>query len=619
MSRSRSQRLSRDSSDRPLDAQPPTRHAAWTEYQRRRSLRLLDVQRHQRRSRLAVQARLATFLLILAIGYAALVSAILPPVSLLAALAAFVAAVVWHVRVRGALGRSQRAVAWYDRALARLEDRWAGTGPSGSRYCRPDHPYAADLDLFGHGSLFQRLCAARTQMGQDTLAAWLLASADVPTILARQQAIRELRDEIQLRESLAVLDARTRLDAPPQTLRAWIAGPPLLTGRARPAIAAVLAVASVSTLTAWVSGLVGAAPFLAVVFLQAALLVQLRSRMRELTRNLDSVLGELNLVLEVLRIMEGQHFDTPHLNALLARLRHDGLLPSRQVARLLHLADAWETIWRNLFVAPLAFLLMLGVHLAWRIERWRLHHAHAVCDWLDLVGQFEALCSLSGYAYEEDQSTFPRILETGTAIDARGLAHPLIPASKRVSNDLSLGPERHLLLVSGSNMSGKSTLLRTVGINVALALAGAPVTASDMHLSRLAIASSMRVSDSLADGVSAFYAEIQRLRRIHDLAAGSLPVLFLLDEILHGTNSHDRRLGAEAVVRGLLQRGAIGLVTTHDLALAEIADGWGPRAANVHFEDQFSDGRIRFDYQLRPGVVPKGNGLVLMRLLGFEV
>jgi DNA mismatch repair ATPase MutS len=345
----------------------------------------------------------------------------------------------------------------------------------------------------------------------------------------------------------------------------------------------------------------------------------MRRQSREVTRQCDTVLGELEILLQVLRIMEAPRFSSPPLCELRARLHVAGRLPSRQIARLARLAGYWETARRNQFVAPVAFLLMLTVHIAYAIERWRLSNAKSVASWLEAVGDFEALCSLSGYAYEHPQQPFPEIVDGGPRLVARGLGHPLIPASRRVANDVSLGTPTELLLVSGSNMSGKSTLLRSVGINAVLALAGAPVCAAQMQLSRLVLASAMRNVDSLQEGVSAFYAEIQRLRGIRDLAAGPTPVLFLLDEILHGTNSHDRRVGAEAVIANLLEQHAIGLITTHDLALAEIADRLEPRAANVHFEDQLVDGHITFDYRLRPGVVPKGNGLVLMRLLGFKV
>ena len=194
----------------------------------------------------------------------------------------------------------------------------------------------------------------------------------------------------------------------------------------------------------------------------------------------------------------------------------------------------------------------------------------------------------------------------------------MIPAAECVRNDLSLGGSVRALVVSGSNMSGKSTLLRTAGVAAVMALAGAPVRAVRLRVSPLAVGATLRVQDSLQAGKSRFYAEITRVRQLVDLAGGPLPLLFLFDELFHGTNSHDRRIGAESVLRGLLDRGAIGLITTHDLALAKIAAGIGPQAVNVHFEDHFENGQMRFDYRMRPGVVEHSNALALMRAVGLE-
>ena len=204
-------------------------------------------------------------------------------------------------------------------------------------------------------------------------------------------------------------------------------------------------------------------------------------------------------------------------------------------------------------------------------------------------------------------------------VDSEGLGHPLIPAARRVVNDLRLGGERRMIVVSGSNMSGKSTLLRTVGINAVLALAGAPVCARRLTLCPVTLGATLRINDSLQAGKSRFYAELTRLKQIVDHAGGAPPLLFLLDEILHGTNSHDRRIGAEAILRGLVARGAAGLVTTHDLALAEVAEAMAPRAINVHFEDHLEGGVMSFDFRMKPGVVRKSNALELMRAVGLEV
>jgi DNA mismatch repair ATPase MutS len=247
--------------------------------------------------------------------------------------------------------------------------------------------------------------------------------------------------------------------------------------------------------------------------------------------------------------------------------------------------------------------------------------------WLTATGEIEALCSLASHAFEHPDDSFPEFSTESHWLEAEGAGHPLLEEKRVVRNDIRLGEGLHLLVVSGSNMSGKSTLLRTVGVNAVLAQAGAPVRARRMVLSPLAIGASIRITDSLQDGVSRFYAEILRIRQIVELTNGPLPVLFLIDEFLHGTNSHDRRVGAEALVASLLKRGAMGFITTHDLALAHIADAVSaegdargtPAGANVHFEDQLVDGQIHFDYIMRPGVVRKSNALELMRSVGLEI
>jgi DNA mismatch repair ATPase MutS len=239
--------------------------------------------------------------------------------------------------------------------------------------------------------------------------------------------------------------------------------------------------------------------------------------------------------------------------------------------------------------------------------------------WLAAVGELEALSSFAGYAAEHPEDVFPALIESEPLFDGEQIAHPLIARGAAVRNDVRLDSECRLLVVSGSNMSGKSTLLRAAGLNAVLAWAGAPVCAAALRVSPVAVGAAMRVQDSVLEGKSRFYAEITRIRQVVDLAGAGAPLLFLLDEMLSGTNSHDRRIGAGAILRTLVERGALGLITTHDLALAEIADELAPHARNVHFEDHIENGRIAFDYRMRPGVVTRSNALELMRSVGLEV
>jgi DNA mismatch repair ATPase MutS len=327
---------------------------------------------------------------------------------------------------------------------------------------------------------------------------------------------------------------------------------------------------------------------------------------------------ELRLLSDVLVRLERERFQSPMLAALEADLRTEGVPPSARIARLNKLMDCLDS--RDHAVVRVAEIFILWTpHIALKLEDWRRTSGGAVRRWLNAAGEMEALCSFASHAFEHPADQFPEFVAEGPFIEARAIAHPLLPEDKAVRNDVTIGGKVRLMVVSGSNMSGKSTLLRTLGVNAVLAQAGAPVRAAQLRLSNLQVGASIRVSDSLQGGVSRFYAEILRLRQILDLTGGDRPVLFLIDEFLHGTNSHDRRIGAEALVRGLVDRGAVGLITTHDLALADIADVLGERAANVHFEDRVEDGGIHFDYIMRPGVVRKSNAIELMRSVGLEI
>lgn len=587
-------------------------------YQRCLAGRRAAGERLQVRERFAGRARIAAFFAIIIPFFFLSITSPLLLAWVASAIASFLVAAVWHGRIRGDLGRNRRAAKSFERGLDRLNDRWVGRGPAGERYVDATHPYSSDLDLFGRGSLFQYVCEAHTPVGQDTLAAWLMQPAEPEEIRLRQTAIAELRPNVDLREILGVLGDPDRPELKTRALLSWPQMPAVFTSRSGPITAIVLALLGLGGIIAWILG-TGPSPLLIVAIVQVVFVFKQWSRIRALTRDARAVLSELEAFLPVLRLVEQQRFESPWLRLIHSKLVADGEAPSTRVANLARLLDALDTAMRNQFVLPLAFALMIPMHLVYAIERWRRRDGAHVRGWLEAVGSFEALTSLSALAYEHPSDPFAEITDAGPVLEANEIAHPLLPASKRIANDLSIGAKLRLLLVSGSNMSGKSTLMRALGLNVVLALAGAPVCASRLRVSPMLIATAMRQADSLQEGVSAFYAEVRRLQAIREWTKGPRPVLFLLDEILRGTNSHDRRIGAEAVIAALLENGAIGMVSTHDLALAEIVDRLGDRAANVHFEDQVTDGRMTFDYRLRSGVVPRGNGLVMLRLLGFEV
>jgi len=531
---------------------------------------------------------------------------------------AFVLLVAWHARVGRRRERAERAASFYERGLARLDEKWQGQGRQGMRYLEADHPFAADLDLFGPASLFELLCTARTRGGEDTLAQWLLHPAAVEVVRDRQAAVVELRDQLDLREDLAVLGEDIRAAVKPIKLVQWASEPRVLTLRWPRWVAYLLPIPTLVALIGWFGLDFGSLPFLALALVETGFAVWMRPQVQRVVGDVEKCGRDLALLSGMLACLESAPFQAPRLVELRRQLDAEGQPPSQRIAQLGKLID-WLDAGRNQFFLPIALILLWRTRLAYAIDDWRSVSGAAVGRWLDVLNEFEALGALANYAYERPDDPFPELVAQGPCYEAVELGHPLLPIAKCVRNSLHLGNEVRVLIVSGSNMSGKSTLLRTVGVNAVLALAGGPVRARSLRLSPLALGATLRIQDSLQAGRSRFFAEVMRVRQLVEFAKGPLPLLFLLDEIFHGTNSHDRRHGAEAIVRGLVGQGAIGLVTTHDLALATIAERLSPHAKNVHFADHMENGEMVFDYQMRPGIVQHSNALALMRAVGLEV
>ena len=571
-------------------------------------------------------------------------------------------------RLEGERARLARAESFYQRALERLDGRWAGAGESGLRFLDDEHLYARDLDVFGTGSLFELLCQARTRMGEETLARWLLAPASPGVLAQRQAASSELAPRLNLREDIAVLGEDASAGVHADELAAWGEAPPALASSGFRWFARGLSLLGILTMVAAVTYLAvlsgdlqldaRASTALRVFFLTAVLAFgmitwRFNARAEAIFLGAELAARDVGLLAAVLERLERESFISPRLAALRAELDTDGQPPSRRIARLNRLM---EFVYQrdNMVVRFIGPFILWDVHLAYALEDWRAASGAGMRRWLSAVGEIEALTSIAAYHYERPDDVFAELSEGAPEFTAEAISHPLLSADEAVPNEVALGGDvARVLLVSGSNMSGKSTLLRTIGVSAVFAQAGVPVRATGLRLSPLVVGASIRLMDSLQDGESRFYAEILRLREIvrrageadvaesggggrdHSEAgndpdgrghsgAGNVgettpPVLFLIDEFLHGTNSHDRRIGAEAIVHGLADRGAIGLVTTHDLALTHIADTLGERGANVHFADHLADGKMRFDYRMRAGVVEKSNALELMRSVGLDV
>ena len=547
------------------------------------------------------------------------------------AIALFVALSVWHERVLRAMARANAAAAFYRAGSDRIEDKWMRPEPSGARFKTPDHPYADDLDIFGPSSLFQLLSLCRTPMGESRLADWLLQPAAIAVIQDRQARVAALKTRLDLRERVAVVNAGQRRFMHPEQLIAWAEQPRTLPPLRLLVVA--MAVLFAAAFASYVNGGSGWA-VVAVAAVNGVLLGLLGKRANTIAEALSASTASagVELLSNVIEQIERESFDEPALAALAARLKgtsgHDA---SRGIARLARVSD-WADSRHNVFLRLAELPLLVTLQIAYAAQRWRRRHGAQLRDWVDAVADMEALLSLAGYAYEHPADPFPELVDAKEPFfDAREIAHPLIPAAEAVRNSFvlstsaselpqALNPSSpQILFVSGSNMSGKSTLMRTTGVTVVLALAGAPVRAHRLRLTPLAVGTCLRHTDSLQEHRSGFYTEALRIRRIYDLLNGPLPVLFLFDELLSGTNSKDRRIAAEGVTKTMLARHAIGMVTTHDLALTEIAAIFPGQVKNVHLQDHVEHGKMTFDYKLRDGVITHSNALELMRMIGLDV
>jgi len=533
----------------------------------------------------------------------------------LPALAILVALFVVGDRFDGRVKRRTRAVTYYERALNRACIRRNEAGETGERFLDPAHPYALDLDLFGKHSLFQFLSVCRTRAGENLLASWLLSPAPPHEIRARHEAAKDLKPRLDLREDLAVLGEDFRGGGHPEALERWAAADAIRIPPALRHVAAFFSAMGLAALGAWTySQFEDYRPRLAMIIvgiIEGAIFFRWRNVVSNIAHAAEEPGRNLALLRDVLARIERESFTAPRLVQLHRALTAPApaSVAVAQITRLVELLESRD----NWLVRVFGPLVLWTTQVSFRTEMWRQKHGPDVKRWLDAVAEFEALSSLACLHYEQPDHVFPELVPAEMTIKCRAVRHPLLVEC--VANDVELSTSRQLLVVSGSNMSGKSTLLRTVGTNTVLALAGAPVRAESLRLCPLNIGASIRTSDSLDGGISRFYAEILRIRQILELTP---PALFLLDELLAGTNSHDRKIGAEAILRALVQRGSMGLATTHDLALSAIGQELS-QSSNVHFEDYVADGKIHFDYLMRPGVVTRSNALELMRSIGLPV
>jgi MutS domain V len=532
---------------------------------------------------------------------------------------AYVILAVHHARLLARERQAREEAAWHSRALARLDGSWLTLPSRGERFVDAHHLYTSDLDVFGAGSLFQWLDETSTGAGEERLASWLRGPASTQEVQGRQEAARELAGMPEVRRDLAVAGRLAAAGRPsPRAFLGWAEAPPRLSAIAwaRPVAWALPAFTlATAMLATW-----GLAPRLLPwlgVMAQLGVVALTRRELGEAWASLTVAEAGGATLGEAFARLERVRFGSPLLCQLAAGLSPKGAPVSarmRRFGRLLGLAEAR----RNQLHPVVQLLTLWDVHVFLRLEDWRLQNGALVGPWLEALAEVEALGCFGNVAADHPDFHFPEVQDSKAHVSAHALWHPLLRDA--VSNDVELPGPGFLLLVTGSNMSGKSTLLRALGVNAVLALAGAPVAAERLSLGDLHVLTSMRVQDSLSAGVSFFHAEVLRLKAVLEAAAAAPgQSLVLLDEILLGTNSGERRVASREVLRLLLEARALGCVTTHDLALARLEAEYPGSIRPVHFQDHVEDGQMRFDYQLREGVVRTTNALRLMQQAGIPV
>ena len=548
------------------------------------------------------------------------------------ALAVFIALVVWHARVIAAEGNARRWERVNQDARARCSGRWRDLPDDGAAFSDSAHPFSGDLDVFGKGSVFQRICTAHTHFGQGALAKLLADPSERRDSVRRQEAVRALESELEMRQrlealSFALIDVdETKRVGParsvpdPEPLLRWAEGEPKLGGSAALVWAArIMPVVTLGAITAAAVLSLPAYVWVAPIVLQVAIVWRTRDETTRVFTAVSSTEGAFMRYGPMLELLENVDVDSELLKELRETVLSGEQRPSASMGDFQRRLS-WFEVRHNGLIHPFVNgLLLWDVHCVLALEGWQRRSGKAVRKWFTALGQLEALSSLAGLAHDEPDFAWPELVEDAGCFRAEELGHPLIDGKVRVANDVDLAEPGTALLVTGSNMSGKSTLLRAMGLAVVLASAGGPVCAKRLRVSHARLRTSVRISDSLEHGVSHFYAELRKIKAVLDATVGGERVFFLLDEVLHGTNSRERQIGARWVLAQLLERGAIGAVSTHDMGLCQLEGELMQRVKQVHFRESVKDDEMTFDFKLREGPVTAGNALRLMRLIGIDV
>ena len=493
---------------------------------------------------------------------------------------------------------------------------------AGTQYQHKDHPYSNDLDIFGHASLFQYLNRSITEPGNDKLAGLLKEAATLQLIKSRQQAIKELSQKPVWLQQFCCIGQRQKLtNATASTLEGWMQEPTsFIQFRHWKWLRYLLPAMALLALAATIGGYFPLNAFYLVLFLMGVVAFQVNKVLAPMHNKLTQVTNELNSIADVIALIEKENYEAPLLQKNYNQFNAGTAgAASKKIKALSSILHKMDMRYNLVMAAPLNLLLQWNLQQALNLEEWKAKNPSSIQNWLEALGEMDALCSLAILRFNHPQWAIPQYTETYFHLSAKNMGHPLIPQDKRVTNEMVIEGNDQIMLITGSNMAGKSTYLRSAGVNIVLAMAGAPVCATTFSLSPVHLLSSMRITDNLEENTSTFYAELKKLKFILENVNNREPVFILLDEILRGTNSFDRHTGSVALIKQFIKKTTPAVIATHDVALAGLEKEFPGNIKNYHFDVQVSGEELHFDYLLKPGICSSLNASLLMKKIGIEI
>lgn len=493
--------------------------------------------------------------------------------------------------------------------------------PDGTEHTPKEHLYANDLDIFGRASLYQYINRTGSEMGGTVLAAWLLEPADSDTLQQRQSAVKELAGATEWRQQLQAFAKEKKIQtATKQRLQQWLnEADQFSSGKYWGWLRYLLPAIILTIIALNIAGIIPYQIRNMTLLLFAIIAYFFAKKAAPVHLHLSKMVNELEVLADSIELVEQHNFNSDLLVKMQCQFLRKNYASSKALKELKTILERLDLRFNPVVFVPLAILFQWDLQQVLSLEKWKQQHHENAPQWFDMMAQFEALSSLATLSFNHPQWCFPIFKQPHFFIEGRQIGHPLINASKRVDNDILINSKGEIMLITGSNMAGKSTYLRSIGINVVLAMAGSPVCAESFGLSQVQIISSMRIADNLEESTSTFYAELKKLKTVIDLVNDGAHVFILLDEILRGTNSLDRHTGSVALLKQLIKKDAAGIIATHDVELAKLKDSYPANILNYHFDAQVSNDELYFDYKLKTGVCESLNASILMKKIGIEL